>query len=39
MKTAPIRFYFHRARVFGWLLVLSIVGYVLFGLVSEYLQK
>jgi len=37
MKIAPVRFYFHRARVFGWLVVLSIVGYMLFNAVLRYL--
>ncbi|WHZ07971.1 MAG: hypothetical protein OJF59_001724 [Cytophagales bacterium] len=36
MKTAPVRFYFHRARVFGWLVVLCIIGYMLFSVVSPY---
>lgn len=32
MKIAPVRFYFQRARIFGWLIVLSIIGYSIFNL-------
>ena len=31
MKIATARFYFQRARIFGWLMVLSIIGYTLFS--------
>jgi len=34
MKIAPVRFYFQRARIFGWLVLLSIVGYTLFNIFS-----
>lgn len=29
MKIIPVRFYFQRAKIFGWLMLLSIIGYVL----------
>ncbi len=32
MKIAPVRFYYQRARIFGWLIVLSIIGYMLFSI-------
>ncbi len=32
MKIAPIRFYYQRARIFGWLVLLSIIGYTLFSI-------
>ena len=32
MKTTPVRFYFQRARIFGWLIVISIIGYSIFSI-------
>lgn len=29
MKMVPMRFYYQRARIFGWLVVLCIIGYFL----------
>jgi len=34
MKIAPVRFYFQRARIFGWMIVLSIAGYSIFSIFS-----
>jgi hypothetical protein len=29
MKVAPVRFYYQRARIFGWLMILSIIAFTL----------
>ncbi len=36
MKMMSVPFYFHRARIFGWLVVLSIVGYTVYNIVIGY---
>ncbi len=33
MKIMPAPFYYHRARIFGWFVVLSIVGYTVYNVV------
>jgi len=35
MKIDPVRFYFQRARVFGWLMVISLIGYTLFSIFNK----
>lgn len=37
MKMVPMRFYYQRARIFGWLIILCIIGYILSKIVT-YLQ-
>lgn len=32
MKMVPVRFYYQRARIFGWLILLCIIGYTLFSI-------
>ena len=39
MKTTPVRFYFQRARIFGWLIVLCIIGYTLFSIFAPYFKQ
>lgn len=34
MKSTPVRFYFQRARIFGWMVVLGIIAYTLFNIFS-----
>jgi|GEM_PF-2403304 len=38
MKIAPVRFYFQRARIFGWLIALSFIGYLLLSIFNRYIH-
>jgi hypothetical protein len=34
MKMVPMRFYYQRARIFGWLVVIAIIAYVISQVVA-----
>jgi len=38
MKMVPVRFYYQRARIFGWLVVLSIIAYLLVSYAKFYVS-
>ncbi len=38
MKMIPVRFYYQRARVFGWMVVLSVIGYIAFSIFAPYFR-
>jgi len=38
MKIMSAPFYYHRARIFGWLVMLSIVGYTVYNIYLGYIR-